>query len=121
MKDGQAFAFAGLWESWQRAEDGEAIESFTILTTEANRKLRPIHPRMPVILAPESYETWLDANPDSAEWAVSVLKPFAAQPMAFYRVSRRVNSPRNDDPDCVKPIAETDASSGPNSGADSGV
>ncbi len=104
MKDGQAFAFAGLWETWQGPEGGEAVESFTILTTEANRKLRPIHPRMPVILAPESYETWLDASPDSAAWAVSVLKPFADQPMAFYRVSTRVNSVANDDADCIAPL-----------------
>jgi putative SOS response-associated peptidase YedK len=109
MKDGHAFAFAGLWESWRESEDGEAVESFTILTCEANRKLRPIHPRMPVILTPESYETWLDTSPGSAERAMSVPRPFAVEPMAFYRVSTRVNSPRNDDPDCLKPIADSGA------------
>ncbi len=109
MSGGQAVAFAGLWESWSGAEDGAVVETFTILTTEANRKLRPIHPRMPVILAPESYETWLDASPETAERALSIARPFAAGPMAFYRVSTRVNSPRNDDPDCLKPIADTGA------------
>lgn len=113
MKDGGAFAFAGLWERWLGADDGEAVDSFTILTTEANRKLRPIHPRMPVILAPESYETWLDTSPETVERALAVLRPFADQPMAFYRVSTRVNNPRNDDPDCLTPIAERGAESGP--------
>ncbi len=107
MLDGAAFAFAGLWESWSGADDGEALESFTILTAEANRKLRPIHARMPVILAPEAYDAWLDASPETVDRARALLRPFPEHPMAFYRVSTRVNSPRNDDPDCLKPIAES--------------
>jgi len=72
----------------------------------ANRKLRPIHPRMPVIVEPKSYQIWLDASPDNTEQALFVLQPFPDEPMAFYRVSSRVNSPRNDDPECVKPISD---------------
>ena len=106
MKGGAAFAFAGLWESWQGIEDGSEIETFTILTAVANRKLRPIHPRMPVVVEPKSYQIWLDASPDNTEQALFVLLPFPDEPMAFYRVSSRVNSPRNDDPECVKPISD---------------
>ncbi len=111
MAGGGPFAFAGLWESWpgdgdDDGEAGGAIETFTILTTEANRKLHPIHPRMPVILAPEAYQTWLDGRPETTERALSLLRPFADEKMAFYRVSRRVNSPRNDDPACIEPIPD---------------
>jgi len=105
MKGGKPFAFAGLWECWEGTGDETAVETFTILTTVANRKLRPIHHRMPAILAPESYGIWLDTRPDNTNRALSVLKPFSDEPMAFYRVSTRVNGPRNDDPDCVKPIS----------------
>jgi putative SOS response-associated peptidase YedK len=63
LADRAPFAFAGLWEHWQ---GDEAIESCTILTTAANRRLAPIHPRMPVILAPEHYDIWLDTEPGDA-------------------------------------------------------
>jgi putative SOS response-associated peptidase YedK len=58
MKDKEPFAFAGLWERW-RPEEGEPVESCTIITTDANELMGPIHNRMPVILAPEDYATWL--------------------------------------------------------------
>ncbi len=109
MKDGDAFAFAGLWESWPGTDTDEAVETFTIITTEANRKLHPIHARMPVILAPDAYDAWLDAESGSRDDALGLLRPFAEAPMAFYRVSTRVNSPRNDDPDCLAPIAQSDS------------
>ena len=75
--------------------------------TGANRKLRPIHPRMPVILVPDSHQTWLDASQNPVERAFSVLGQFPDEPVAFFRVPSRVNSPRNDDPDCVEPISKT--------------
>ena len=110
MAQGGPFAFAGLWESWPGNDDDDAaVETFTILTTEANRRLHPIHPRMPVILAPEAYQTWLDGRPETTERALALLRPFAGEKMAFYRVSRRVNSPRNDDPDCLEPISDAGA------------
>ena len=108
MKGGAAFAFAGLWESWP-GNDDDAVETFTILTTEANRRLGPIHARMPVILAPDAYDAWLAAESGSRDDALGLLRPFAEAPMAFYRVSTRVNSPRNDDPDCLAPIAQSDS------------
>ena len=109
LKGGGPFAFAGLWESWTapegRGEDADAhLETFTILTTEANEKLRAIHPRMPVILPGAAYEPWLDAAATPPEAALAWLCPYPAEPMAFYRVSTRVNNVRNDDPDCIAPL-----------------
>lgn len=112
MKGGAPFAFAGLWERWTAKEATgqlaaeEAVETFTIVTTDANAKLRPIHPRMPVILAREDYALWLDTSPGRARDALALLRPYPAEPMAFYRVSTRVNSVRNDDVECIRPLAE---------------
>ncbi len=110
MKGGVPFAFAGLWESWTAKEavgtvaEGETVETFTIVTTDANAKLRPIHARMPVILAPEAYDTWLDTAPERARDALALLRYYPEEPMAFYRVTTRVNSVRNDDSECIVPL-----------------
>lgn len=109
MKGGAVFAFAGLWESWVATAtgagltEGETVETVTIVTTEANEKLRPIHARMPVIMPPESFDGWLDPAND-AQIACALLQTYPAEPMAFYRVSQAVNNVRNDDPSCVAPL-----------------
>lgn len=102
MKDGRPFAFAGLWERWRG--EGEPIESFTILTTDPNDVTRPLHNRMPAIVDERDYDTWLDPNLEDAEALKQVLKPAAAEQMTAHPVSTRVNSPSNDDADCVKPF-----------------
>lgn len=100
--DGDLFSFAGLWEGW-RAPDGTIVRSFTIITTEANAGLRPIHERMPVILPPEVYTAWLDpATP--ADDALAMLRPAPDDLLTAYRVSTRVNNVRNDDPECAAPV-----------------
>ena len=100
MKGGAPFAFAGLWERWtDPADEARSLETFTILTAAANAKLRPIHPRMPVILPAERFAAWLDAAPVDFP-----LGPYPAEPMAFYRVGTRVNNVRNDDPACIEPL-----------------
>ncbi len=105
FKGGGPFAFAGLWESWTlpdgQADTGETWETFSIVTTQANARLRPIHHRMPVIVSPDDYETWLTGNPDDAE---ELLRPFPPDDMAFYRVTTRVNNVRNDDAECLVPL-----------------
>jgi putative SOS response-associated peptidase YedK len=102
-KDGSPFAFAGLWESWGRG--GEEIRSCTILTTEANEIVGEVHHRMPVIVAPENYEVWLDPDVRDTEWLTPLLTPYLADEMEAYPVSRFVNSPSNDDKRCVEPVA----------------
>ncbi|XGW00564.1 MAG: SOS response-associated peptidase [Leptolyngbya sp. BL-A-14] len=96
----QPFAFAGLWERWQG--DDDVVETCTILTTEANELLQPVHDRMPVILAPESYEQWL-APTTAAETLQRLLHPYDADGMKGYPVSTTVNSPVHDSPECVAP------------------
>jgi putative SOS response-associated peptidase YedK len=100
LQDHQPFGLAGLWEHWQSA-DGSEIESCTIITTEANELMRPIHDRMPVILRPEHYDRWLDPHVESG--VQSLLTSYAAEAMIAYPVSSAVNNPRHDAPDCVAP------------------
>lgn len=100
LASAQAFAFAGLWERWQQGD--KAIETCTILTTEANELLQPVHDRMPVILAPEHYEQWLDLT-TSAKSLKHLLHPYTASIMQGYPVSTTVNSPTHDSPECVQP------------------
>jgi putative SOS response-associated peptidase YedK len=104
MSDGSAFAFAGLWERW-RSPDGEGIETCTLLTTQPNELLRPIHDRMPVILDPEKYSPWLDPESHRLDVLTPLLKPFPAEKMTCHPVSRYVNNPRNDDAECIRPVA----------------
>jgi putative SOS response-associated peptidase YedK len=102
MKDGAPFAFAGLWESWDK---GDGIRSCTIITTDANDLVGEVHNRMPVILHPEDHEMWLDPDFDEREPLTSLLKPFPAEAMETYMVSRRVNKPSNNEPGVVEPAA----------------
>jgi putative SOS response-associated peptidase YedK len=96
------FAFAGLWERWKRGEDGTEILSCTIITTNPNDVVGQIHGRMPVILPPEKYSEWLSTDERRMKGAEDpLLVPYAASPMSSYPVSRRVNSPDIDDPQCI--------------------
>ncbi|MBW4577695.1 MAG: SOS response-associated peptidase [Aphanothece sp. CMT-3BRIN-NPC111] len=102
VNDGQPFGFAGLWEHWE-GEDGEAIESCTILTTEPNEIMRPIHNRMPVILDPKDYDLWLDSKVKS-ELLQPLLRPYSAEEMAVYPVSTKVNKPVNDSSELINSL-----------------
>jgi putative SOS response-associated peptidase YedK len=92
MQDEHPFGFAGLWEKW-KAIDGQVLETCTILTTEANEVLQPVHDRMPVILHPDDYELWLDADMRKLDLAKELLRPFPASEMLAYPVSPSINSP----------------------------
>ncbi|MBW3623287.1 MAG: SOS response-associated peptidase [Armatimonadetes bacterium] len=103
-EDNAPFAFAGLWERWDG--DGDLrIYSCTILTTEANDLMRPIHDRMPVILPESARSFWMDpdADPDALK---SLLRPYEGEELEAYTVSTRVNSPRYDGPECIQPAEE---------------
>ena len=102
MEDDSPFAFAGLWESWQ---NGHEIRSCTIITTSPNEVAAQVHNRMPVILHPEDYEMWLDPDFDEREPLTTLLKPFPAEAMEAYPVSRKVNRPANNDPGVIEPAA----------------
>jgi putative SOS response-associated peptidase YedK len=123
---GGPFAFAGLWESWKARTDmrrpaeptdgplfaapgaapagiiaaGETVETYAIVTTLANEKLAALHERMPVILAPGDYDAWLGGAAGA-----ELLRPAPDDAVEFFPVSRRVNSVKYDDPECMAPLA----------------
>jgi putative SOS response-associated peptidase YedK len=101
-KDGAPFAFAGLWERW-RQPDGQVLRSCTIITCPPNELVAPVHDRMPVILGPADVERWLD--PEAANRR-ELLKPCPAEWLEAVPVGPRVNSPDNDDPECITPLVE---------------
>lgn len=102
MRDESLFAFAGLWEEW-RAPNGTLVRSCTIITTEPNELIAPLHNRMPVILPPEAYDTWLEPRTE-VDQLLALLKPYPARQMKMYPVSSRVNSPTNNDPSVILPL-----------------
>lgn len=103
LKSQEPFAFAGLWDSW-KDPDGEELLSFTIITTQANDLVKGIHERMPVILAPEEEEVWLNAGSGETERLLSLLDPYPEKEMKVYEVSAAVNFPANDRPECIEPV-----------------
>jgi len=100
MADHQPFAFAGLWDSWKNPE-GEPLRTCTIITTEPNEVVASIHNRMPAILLPEAYESWLDPSIKDEHFLSHWLAPYPAQAMTARPVSRLVNDPRNDSPEIL--------------------
>jgi putative SOS response-associated peptidase YedK len=103
MKDRNPFAFAGLWDEW-RSPDGGTLRTCTIVTTEPNELMSTLHNRMPVILDAKDYEQWLDPAPQTPENLLPLIKPFPADRMSAHPVSRLVNKPGNDRPECVVPL-----------------
>jgi putative SOS response-associated peptidase YedK len=100
LKSGEPYALAGLWERWQPKE-GPALETFTILTTDPNELMEPIHNRMPVILDPRDYARWLQPG-DPARPPIDLLRPFPAEKMLAWPVSGRVGNVRNNDPQLLE-------------------
>ncbi|MBK1698825.1 SOS response-associated peptidase [Rhodovibrio salinarum] len=106
FQDRRPFGFAGLWERWTDPQTQSVLETCTILTTEANDALKPIHPRMPVILAPEAFDAWL-APESNLETAKTLLRSDPGEDLTAYPISTRVNAVKNDDPALLEPL-ETD-------------
>ena len=102
LQNAQLFAFAGLWEQW-KSPDEDIINSCTILTTEANDLLRPIHDRMPVILESKDYGLWLDSEAQQPQLQ-QLLRPYQADLMTSYTVSTKVNNPKNNTPECINSL-----------------
>ncbi|MFQ6023307.1 MAG: SOS response-associated peptidase [Acidiferrobacterales bacterium] len=103
-KDHSLFALAALWERWQG--DEQVVESCAIVTTVANDLVRPLHERMPVVLPPEHYDRWLDPAIHGPAVLQPLLSPATPEPLIVYPVSTRVNSPKNDDAECLMPLDE---------------
>jgi putative SOS response-associated peptidase YedK len=104
-QDRRPMAFAGLWEGW-RAPDGEVLRTYTIITTAANATMARLHDRIPVILEPADWSTWL--GEDAAD-AVPLLRSAADDVLRVWPVSRAVNSVRNNVLDLLDPIDDSHA------------
>ena len=103
VREGELFAFAGVWDRW-KGPNGKALETFSILTTTPNAVTSAVHDRMPVILDPDSYDLWLDPGMKDVRAAAELLKPYDARLMRCYPVSSRINHVANDDEACSTPV-----------------
>ena len=103
-REGAPFAMAGLWERWS-GPDAQVLESFAVLTTPANHRLRAIHERMPAILEPGAFDLWLDPGVQDVSRLEPLLRPCPDAWIALRTVSTRVNDVSRDDPACVAPAA----------------
>ncbi|MEB3829122.1 SOS response-associated peptidase [Phormidium sp. CCY1219] len=104
LKNDRAFAFAGLWERWI-SPTGEAIASCTILTTQANQLLHPIHPRMPVILPQNAYDRWLTHSTPVSQ-LLPLLRPYPTDELLGYPVTPLVNNPKIDSAECIQSLQQ---------------
>ena len=102
LKSGEPFAFAGLWDRWEKGD--EPLKTFTIITTDNNEMMKPIHNKMPVILHVKDEGLWLEPELKDPEKLLPLLKPYSSEEMEMYEVSTVVNSPKNDVPECIEPI-----------------
>lgn len=109
LKTQAPFSFAGLWETWS-SKEGNTIFSCTIITTEPNELLAAIHNRMPVILSKEDCRRWLDPTASEQEILQRLLRPYPAELMEAYPVSKLVNSPTIDRPECILAVKEINLS-----------
>jgi putative SOS response-associated peptidase YedK len=107
LRSGKPFGFAGLYETW-RSPEGKDLTTCTIITTEPNEIIKPVHNRMPSIIDRERRETWLDNNIQNPEGLPFLLKPFNSALMEGYEVSRKVNSFKINGPECIKPVGSRD-------------
>jgi putative SOS response-associated peptidase YedK len=107
LRSGEPYAMAGLWERWQ-PKGGEPLETFTILTTDPNELVEPVHNRMPVILEPRDYDRWLGtgefAAGDPTRPPVDLMRTYPAEKLAAWPVSDCVGNVRNNDPQLLEPL-----------------
>lgn len=103
LKNNRLFSFAGLWDTWS-SPTGEVINSCTVITTTSNELIETIHTRMPAILTPEQEKLWLDPKITDSQFLKSLLRPYPSDLMTAYEVSKIVNSPKYDQPECIEPF-----------------
>lgn len=100
MADSSPMPLAGIWEHW-KSPDGKVVESFSILTTAANKLISTLHDRMPVILQPNMFSIWLDRGMNDAHALDPLYVPYHDEELSYYRVPDLVNNPRLDSPACI--------------------
>src|SRR5262249_7334471 len=102
-------AFAGLWETWAGPNGGE-LDTPPIVTTDANRALSAIYPRMPAFIAPADFDRWLDCDAVAAEEAATLIKPADEALLEVYPTSPAVNRVANDSEALIAPMSPQAAS-----------
>ena len=103
LKKSQIFAFAGLYDNWTDTT-GMFHPTYTIITTDANKLVAPLHNRMPVIIKREDEERWLSGDTLTQQQMIEILRPYPSEEMETYAVSSRVNTPDVDDEKLIKPL-----------------
>jgi putative SOS response-associated peptidase YedK len=103
LRSGKPLGFAGLYNTWTSPE-GQKVCTSTIITTEANELLAPIHDRMPVIMPEDKFETWLEPLDRDKDALIRILKPYPAEELEIYEVSSKVNSVKYNAPDIIQPV-----------------
>ena len=103
LKNKEPFVFAGLWDTWRNPQEGDVLNTCTIITTDPNTLVRRIHNRMPVIYDDPMGRQWLDRDHGSV-MSTAATRPMPSEYMAAYDVSSFVNAPENDSPECIKPL-----------------
>jgi len=102
-KDNRLLAFAGLWDRWEK--EGTILHTCTIITTKPNEIMKDIHDRMPVILPEEAQKIWLDRTVQDSTYLKQLLTLYPAENMTAYEVSLLVNSPKNNQVECIQSLA----------------
>jgi putative SOS response-associated peptidase YedK len=100
LTNGGMMAFASLWDAWKDPANGQWLQSYTIITTEANELLAPVHDRMPVILHAGDFNRWRDRE-STDQPPTNLLRPFPADEMAAFEVSRHVDNVKNNSPELL--------------------
>ena len=103
LKTEPLFSMAGIWNEWTDSNNN-IINTFSIITTRANNKMSKIHHRMPVILTQEREKEWLTINDE--KYLKSLLAPIGNEKTDFYRISKKINSPKNNDAGVIAPELE---------------
>ena len=103
LTNGSTFALAGIWDAW-RDREGHWLQSFAIVTTEANELMAPIHSRMPVILHPRDYDRWLDRE-EKERLPLDLMRPYESEEMEMHEANAKVGSVRNNGPEMMRAAA----------------
>jgi putative SOS response-associated peptidase YedK len=104
LPDNALFAFAGIYDVWQDT-DGQEVKSYSIITTQANSAVSPIHDRMPVILDKDEERDWLNSDIAEPEHIIQLLDSFSDAKLQAHGVSTQVNSPKNNSKDLIDAVA----------------
>ncbi|SRR6056297_795655 len=105
-KESDLMHFAGLWEHWEDPENGETVNSYTIITTDANALIEELHDRMPAMLMPEEFDTWLDPSFHDTNALQDLIHPWPDDDIKFYRVNQEVGNVRNNQRELIEPYQD---------------